>query len=329
MPKTALYIGSCTVDVNATCSALRTVCSTHHHHRERFARLSFASKTLLDDVSLATGGSAANSAYTSKLLGTNVDLVSAVGGDAFGKMVRADLQKRGVSTHHVKVFSKEKTSLGVNLICGAGEKTNLVYKGATDALGEQDLSGSWVRAADAVVLTSLASKTNFPLLQKAVKLAKKHGKFTVFAPSITMLRARKKELQTMRSGFEVVVMNAEEACFFAHSRDVLEALHRLPGKLKVVTQDAEGTLVEQFGRVWHVPTLKVKVKDTTGAGDAFTGALVHELLHHGDALRAVQMATAVACFNIQKIGAKVHASKRQLHAYLRKNQSRLTARRLL
>lgn len=323
MAKTALYIGSCTVDVNATCLSLHTVCATHHQHAEKHAYLSFASKTLLDDVTLATGGSAANSAYTTKLLGSNVDLVSAVGADVFGGIVLQDLKKRGLPTRHVKVFGREKTSVGINLLCGSGEKTNLVHKGAADALGKNDLAESWVKKADAVVCTSLASEKNFPLFQKAIFLSKKLGKFLVFAPSITMLRKRRKELDAMKQEFDVAVMNAEEACFFTHTHDPLEALDKMPGKLKVMTWDQNGTYASEFGRTWHVPTLKVDVRDTTGAGDAFTGALVHELLHHGKALEAVQMATATACWNIQKVGAKVEGTALQLHAYRKKNASKL------
>lgn len=318
--KTALYIGSCTVDVNATCPSLHTVCTTHHQHTEKYAYLSFASKTLLDDVSLDTGGSAANSAYTTELLGSNVDLVSAVGKDVFGKLVLEDLKARGISTRHVRIFPKEKTSVGINVLCGAGEKTNLVHKGATDALGKSDLAESWVNAADAVVCTSLASEKNFSLFKKAILLSKKHGKFLVFAPSITMLRKRRKELDGMKQEFDVAVMNAEEACFFTHSHDPMKALDKMPGKLKVMTWDQNGSYVEEFGRVWHVPTLKVKVRDTTGAGDAFTGALVHELLHHGDALQAVQLATATACFNLQKVGAKVEGTAKEIHAYQKKKR---------
>ncbi|MDP2717740.1 MAG: hypothetical protein Q8P02_03275 [Candidatus Micrarchaeota archaeon] len=66
MPKTALYIGSATADVNATSCHIRPRTRTHHAHTEKMVELSFASKTTLDDVSVTTGGSAANSAYTTK-----------------------------------------------------------------------------------------------------------------------------------------------------------------------------------------------------------------------------------------------------------------------
>ncbi len=323
MPKTALYIGSATVDVNATSCLIRPRSRFHHAHTERFVELSFASKTALDDVSVMTGGSAANSAYTTKLLGSSVDLVSAVGDDLFGDVVLDDLKKLHLPTHHVARLNGKKTAVGINLLCESGEKTNLVFKGATDALDESALPESAVKDADIVVCTSLASPANFRLFQKAARLARLHHKPFVFAPSITMLRSRKAELDKMHGHFDVVVMNHEEAGYYTGRKDPLDALHELPGKLNVMTWDEKGTFVEYGGVRLHVPTLKVKVKDTTGAGDSFTGALVHGLLSHGNVLKAVQFGTAVACLNITQVGAKVEGSKAQIHAYFEKNKSKL------
>ncbi|MDP2717925.1 MAG: PfkB family carbohydrate kinase, partial [Candidatus Micrarchaeota archaeon] len=118
-------------------------------------------------------------------------------------------------------------------------------------------------------------------------------------------------------------MNHEEAGYYTGSKKPLAALHELPGKLNVMTWDAKGTFVEYGGVRLHVPTLKVQVKDTTGAGDSFTGALVHGLLSHGNVLKAVQFATAVACLNIQQIGAKVQGSKADIHGFFERNKAKL------
>lgn len=323
MPKTALYIGSSTVDVNATSCLIHPRSRTHHAHTELFVELSFASKTALDDVSVMTGGSAANSAYTTKQLGSAVDLVSAVGDDLFGEVVLDDLKKLHLPTHHVARLKGQKTAVGINLLCESGEKTNLVFKGATDALDESALPESAVQKADIVVCTSLASEANFRLFQKAARLARMQHVPFVFAPSITMLRSRKAELDRMHGHFDVVVMNHEEAGYYTGRKDPLDALHELPGKLNVMTWDEKGTFVEYGGVRLHVPTLKVQVKDTTGAGDSFTGALVHGLLSHGNVLKAVQLGTAVACLNITQVGAKVEGSKGQIHAFFEKNKAKL------
>ncbi|MBI4361466.1 carbohydrate kinase family protein [Candidatus Micrarchaeota archaeon] len=326
--KTALYIGSCTVDVNATSCFIQPRMRTHHRHTEKFVELSFASKTSLDDVSVTTGGSAANSAYTTKVLGSNVDLVCAVGDDLFGDLVLDDFKKSYIPTRHIQRFKGKKTAVGINLLCESGEKTNLVFKGATDALEATALPESSVKAADIVVCTSLSSPANFRLFEKALHFARWHQKPFVFAPSITMLRARKTDLDSMHGHFDVVVMNHEEAGYYTGSKKPLEALHELPGKLNVMTWDANGTFVEYGGLRLHVPTLKVGVKDTTGAGDSFTGALVHGLLSHGNIVKAVQLATAVACLNITQVGAKVQGSKADIHAFFGKSLSKLKPKKV-
>ncbi len=327
MPK-ALYIGSSTVDINASCPALKVATTTHQKHTEKYAFLSFASKTRLEDIEVTTGGSAANSAYTSSLLGTSVQLVSAVGNDLFGRIVIGDLKAHGIPTKDVRVLKNSKTGVGINILAGDGEKTNLVFKGATDFLGASELKEDDVKRSDVVACTSLASKKNFALFRKAVELSKRHGKPFVFAPSITMLRQRKEELEKMHGHFDVVVMNHEEAGFYTNCRDPLAALHKLPGSLNIVTNDSKGTYVEEGGKVWHVPTLKVDVVDTTGAGDSFTGALVHGLLEHDDVLEAVQLATATACLNIMETGAKVNCPKSQITSFAQKHRAKMKPARI-
>ncbi|MBI5225749.1 carbohydrate kinase family protein [Candidatus Micrarchaeota archaeon] len=326
--KTALFIGSSTVDVNAYAQGICPVVRRHHRHTEKCLELTFASKTALDDVTVCTGGSATNSAYATHLLGSGVDLISAVGDDLFGDLVMDDLKKHHLPTRHVKRLSGQKTAIGINLLCAGGEKTNLVFKGATDALDEKAVSEAAIVGADIVVCTSLSSPANFKLFEKAVLLSRQHHIPFVFAPSITMLRARRQELQRMHGHFDVVVMNHEEAGYYTDCKEPLEALHELPGKLNVMTWDKKGVFVEYGGLRLHVPTLDVAVKDTTGAGDCFTGALVHGLLSHGNVLKAVQLATAAASLKVQQSGAKLTSSKAQVHAYFEKNKGKLKAKQV-
>lgn len=326
MEMKALFIGSSTVDVNATCKALKPVGITHHRHTEKCLQLSFASKTLLDDVELTSGGSAANSSAACVLLGSKVDLVSSVGNDTFGKIVLSDLSRHHVPTRHVHVFQDSKTSVGINLLSSGGEKTNLVFKGATDFLGPEHLKETWVKGSDAVVCTSLASEKNHRLFRKAMTWAKKHRKMTVFAPSITMLRKRKRELALKKDAFDVSVMNFEEAGFLLDCHDPVEKMDRLPGRINIVTRDVHGVYLYQEGRTWHIPTLKVKAIDTTGAGDSFTGALVHALMEGWSHLGAVKLGTTVACWNLLEVGAKVHGTKGQISSFFEKNRRALKER---
>lgn len=324
----ALFIGSATVDINATCNALHPTGVTHHRHTEKCLLLAFASKTQLDDIELTSGGSAANSAVACERLGTKTRLVSAVGDDFFSDLILSDLRKFGVDTSGVKRFAKAKTSTGINLLCHSGEKTNLIFKGATDLLGPANLQESWIQESDALVLTSLASGKNWKLLIKANRLAERFGKIRVFAPSITMLRNRKKELSGWKGDFDVAVFNFEEAGFFLDCHNPVDDMGSLPGKINVVTHDTHGSFVYDQRHIWHVPTLKVPVRDTTGAGDAFTGALVHGILEKKGTVASVQFASAVACLKIQHLGAKLTQSRTAIHDFFRKNQNRLKPKKI-
>ncbi|MBI5036910.1 carbohydrate kinase family protein, partial [Candidatus Micrarchaeota archaeon] len=166
------------------------------------------------------------------------------------------------------------------------------------------------------------------LFTEAFKTARAYGKKTIFAPSIIMVRKRKDQFAKMKTDFDVAVMNKEEASLLTGTHKLLDALHELPGKLNVITCDVDGTYVVEDGSVWHVPTIKVKVLDTTGAGDAFTGALVHGVLNHDDAVEAVKLATATACWNIMMPGAKVRGTKEEIMEFRKKSDGKLREKRI-
>ncbi len=72
----------------------------------------------------------------------------------------------------------------------------------------------------------------------------------------------------------------------------------------VITLGVDGSLITDGGPVVHVPAYRVDAVDTTGAGDAFVGAVAAELAR-GVALEdAVRFATAVSAVSVQKLGAQ-------------------------
>jgi ribokinase len=73
----------------------------------------------------------------------------------------------------------------------------------------------------------------------------------------------------------------------------------------VIKLGSEGALVHErnSGQFWHVPALPVRALDVTGAGDAFCGGFMAELVKHGDPVRAAITGTVSASLTIQDYGA--------------------------
>jgi sugar/nucleoside kinase (ribokinase family) len=96
-------------------------------------------------------------------------------------------------------------------------------------------------------------------------------------------------------------------------------LLRLGPDLVAITQGAEGCLIASREKTVHVPAFKVKVVDTTGAGDAFMGALSYGLLQGWDHQRLGVFANACAALCCTKVGAQSMSKLDEVMAFIKAN----------
>jgi ribokinase len=78
----------------------------------------------------------------------------------------------------------------------------------------------------------------------------------------------------------------------------------------VVTAGASGSWVAERGELHHVPARAADVVDTTGAGDAFTGALAVALALGHDLVEAAQRGAVVAAYAVGRPGAQASFPRR-------------------
>ncbi len=321
-----LLVGNALIDIVAKIPSPTTI-EIDSKTVEKILCINFASKTELEDLQIQFGGSAANTAITTIALGSRASILTAVGGDNFGKMVQADLRKHGVDTSGVITIAKHHTGMSVVLLAG-GEKSVLTYHGAFAHLSPKHLNEKAFRDCDVAIFTSLSSKENFEFFKKAVAACKKLGKKMVFAPSITMLKARAQEFKKFHEHFEIATMNREEAAFYTGKTDPLKAIKLLPGKVKVITDGANGAYAHFQGETFYIPTAAGKICDATGAGDAFTGAFCHEYYSHGSVKEALRTATAVAALKLETLGAHFRKKMLEVDKFKKKNASKLVVRKV-
>ncbi|MEK6854495.1 MAG: carbohydrate kinase family protein [Nanoarchaeota archaeon] len=269
-----------------------------------------------------------------RTLGSSVYLLSAVGNDEFGKIVLADLKKNGINTAAVKVFGSSPTGVGLNILSSGGEKSILVYRGANSSLGPSEVSEFAVKNAKRVFIASLVSAKNYEVFRKVLALTKKHGKPVVFAPSITMLHSWMPELKKSKPYFDIVIMNYEEGRYYTGIDDIKSILDSLPGKIAVVTKDTEGAYAaEKSGKnsknvkYFHVSAVPMNIRDTTGAGDAFSGAFAHTYHSTHSITEALKTAAAAAALKLVHKGAHFSLSKAALTGFMSRNSLKLVVRR--
>ena len=335
MPKyDFLVVGSSTVDLFVRTRHIERIDISGHMDNEaaveRLVCINFGSKTDLESLEIFPGGSAANSAVAMQHLGSETALLSCIGRDQFGNTALADLERHGVNTSPVVVNSSSGTGVGLNITTPSGEKSVLVHRGANDLLGPEHLKESIVRESRNIFVTSLVSENNFALFLKLVKLARKHSRRVVFAPSISMLRRWLPQLLKVQAGFSLSIFNHEEGSFYTGKDRLKEILKRLPGNVSVLSKDVEGAYAREGSSFFHVKTLPVKISDTCGAGDAFSGAFAHFYSHgeKGSVGGALANAVGVAALKVATKGSRMDSSSRRIASFLAENRSKLKVQKV-
>lgn len=300
-----LCIGACLADIVAKLPSAAAGAG--------FVRLREGSKLEVDGISIHPGGSACNSAATMSRIGAKATLLSAVGDDDFGKMLREYLKREGVDYSAV---AKGGKATGTSIVLLAnGEKTILKSHGAFEETGPAALSKKLVDSNDVLFVTSLNSVANYALFEKAVKAFAAADKPVVFAPSITMIRRHGHKLKHL-AGIDLCVMNDEEAEALTGKKDLMGMLSALPGRVKVVTYGRRGAIARDGdGQVYTITPPAVKIADMTGAGDSFSGALAAAYYSGASLPDALRTAAAAACLQVTAIGANFDFTRRQVLAF--------------
>ena len=264
----------------------------------------FDSKITLNELKQDIGGSAHNAAANLAKLGTRTYILGSVGKGDYGEEALKNLRVEGVNTKYVTL--KEGTT-GISLVFLVdGEKTVLTSRGANEFLGEEDLNPAVFEDIDTLILTSLVSPANMLLMKKAIFEAKKRGISIIMNPSMSMITHRPQELKYAMENSQVIIMNGKESCMITGEKDVesaIKALQNYGAETVIATLDVKGSLVAENDRIFHVPSYKVKVVDTTGGGDSYTAGFVHAKSKGYSTEEAVRFAAAVAALNIITPGA--------------------------
>ncbi|MBI2549935.1 carbohydrate kinase family protein [Candidatus Woesearchaeota archaeon] len=319
-------VGSSTLDIIAKTSDVERI-DIGGRHAEHLVCISYGSKSELSAIDLRPGGSASNSAVVLRSLGGSVRLLSGIGKDEFGSLALGNLKKAGIVTGSVKVFPKAKTGVGVVLVSG-GEKSILAFRGANSLLGSSDIRESDVVNCRRVFVTSLVSAQNYGLFEKIISLSTRHRKPVVFAPSITMLHDWAGRIRRTHHLFDMVIVNYEEGRYFTGKSEIKEILGSLPGKVAVVMKDVDGAYAAFNGTAYHVTAVPVKVKDTTGAGDAFSAAFAHSYYGGKSISEALRVGAAAAAMKITHEGTQFRIGRSALASFIKAHSASLAVRRI-
>ncbi|MEU5512216.1 carbohydrate kinase family protein [Streptomyces fungicidicus] len=232
------------------------------------------------------GGAGANVACWAAYRGTaEVRLLGRVGADAAAWHER-ELAARGVRPLLV-VDGRAPTGTVICLVDGdaAAERTFLTDNGASLRLEPADWSDALLDGVARLHLSGylLFAEPSREFVAVASKAARARGVPVSLDPASAGFLARlgADRFLSLVDGVDVLLPSRDEACLLTGLPDVADSAARLSRHVPLVVakQGAEGALLARSGEVYaRVPAEPVTPRDTTGAGDAFTGAFLAALL---------------------------------------------------
>lgn len=264
------------------------------------------------------GGAPANVCACYAKLGGDAYFMGQVGDDPFGHYLKETLTKYEVKTEYLTFTKKAKTALAFVSIDDTGERDFMFYRDpSADQLYEPDQLNMEVLDQALLHFCSVGLK-DYPLKKahiEAIKYVKKHQGFISFDPNLRFaLWNDAIELKETVLNFipyaHLIKVTEEELIFLTDSNHMYQAAHSLfvgNVNLVLVTQGSKGATLFTRSNEYFVPSFEVESIDTTGAGDAFIGAFLYQLMKYGnftvDYEEALRFAHATAAIVVSKKGS--------------------------
>ena len=252
------------------------------------------------------GGKGANQAVAAAAAGAKVAMLGAVGSDPAGTRLVEDLRRRGVGTDAVRTVAGASTGAAYITVTPDGENTIVLDPGANALVDAAAVEEAWPALPAARVLVSLLE---IPLgaVTAAVRLAAGAG----LRPVVTLAPAQPVPAELL-TGLDPLLVNEHEAAFLLetdslgdHAPDAAQELLRLGPASAVITLGAAGAAVADRAGARLLPAEPVgQVVDTTGAGDAFAGALAAALAKAPDLDAAVAAGLRAGAEAVGRRGAR-------------------------
>ena len=273
------------------------------------------------EFKMAPGGKGANQAVAAAKLGANVTMIGRVGTDPFGDSLIRNAVGHGINVDFITPDPEMYTGLALIIVDRKGENIIAVAPGADLKCTREDIdrADSAMKSAD-ILLTQL--ETPLPVVQYAINKAFKYGVKVILNPApahklptdllkkVYILTPNEREAAEL-SGVQIRDLNSAKMAV-----DVL--IEKEAGKV-ALTMGRKGALVGTKEKKTRIRTLKVSPVDTTGAGDAFCGALAVAASTGKKLEEAVAYANCAGALKTTKMGAQeALPTREELEKFIKK-----------
>ena len=240
---------------------------------------------LFNEMHVELGGKGINSALTARKLGGDVSFFTVLGKDSFGLEC-----KKFFDEERLRAFVVEKddvkTDYGVIVNDAAGNNSVSVYLGASSTMTEEDLAGFEQEIKESSYLVTQAEIKDEVLL-KIGEICQQSGTKIIFDPSPKR---------------EIPKEFLEKVWLFTPNETEYENLFKqIVPQRAIITHGSQSVELIEGGEKTIFPVNEVVVRNTTGAGDVFNGALCYALANDETLSQAIKFAIKASAYKVQSL----------------------------
>ena len=252
------------------------------------------------------GGKGCNQAVAIARLGGKVNFISKIGKDAYGKLALETLKKNNINTENIIQDEKLQTGVaGILVDQQSGKNAINVIVGAPNSLKINEMNNQInLIKSSKIFLTQLEIPKDVTL--HCLKTAKENGCLTILNPAPASEISKE-----FYSYIDYFTPNETEAEFYTgikitnekEAKQAADKLINLGIKKIIITLGEKGLFYSDGQEEIHLKASSVKAIDTTGAGDAFNGALAFSLSKGKPIKACLELANKAAGLSTTKLGA--------------------------
>ena len=252
------------------------------------------------------GGKGCNQAVAIARLGGKVNFISKIGKDAYGKLALETLKKNNINTENIIQDEKLQTGVaGILVDKQSGKNAINVIVGAPNSLKINEMNNQInLIKSSKIFLTQLEIPKDVTLY--CLKTAKENGCLTILNPAPASEISKE-----FYSYIDYFTPNETEAEFYTgikitnekEAKQAADKLINLGIKKIIITLGEKGLFYSDGQEEIYLKASSVKAIDTTGAGDAFNGALAFSLSKGKPIKACLELANKAAGLSTTKLGA--------------------------
>jgi ribokinase len=274
------------------------------------------------ETTFGPGGKGANQALAAHCAGACVHFATKVGQDQFQQFARQHLDSSGINSFTLYESATSPTGSAVIYVNQEGENIIAICPGANQQIKNEEVAELMPYVSESQVLL-VQLENNFDAIDGLIRLANGlkvqvilnpapyASEVKAFLPYVDLITPNEIEASSL-SGIDIVdIPSAKQAAV---------KIYREGATAVIVTMGKQGCILFDGEKCSHIPAYSAVTVDTTGAGDAFNGALAASLAKGKNLIQSALYATAFASLAVEKAGAANMPSESQVKARMVQQQ---------